>query len=277
MARPDLDDPPWSGGRLVSGVHASVATDERAAPTVIAASRGMRRALALADRVARSPSASALIVGETGVGKEIVAQRIHDASARRDAPFVRVNVSALPSTMVEAELFGSVQGAFTDSRGDRRGLLGSADGGTMLLDELTELQPELQPKLLRVLEDGTYRPIGSDEERRCNVRFIAATNRDPQEAVESGKLRADLFYRLSTVVIGVPPLRKRDEDLVGLAELFLARFASEMGRPPLTLSPDAVMALYSNEWPGNVRELRNEIERAVIISDDDVITAEDLT
>jgi len=277
MGEPDADRAQRSGHRLVSGVHATRPQGQRRGSTVIAASRGMRRALALADRVARSPRASALIVGETGVGKEIIAQRIHDASVRRDAPFVRVNVAALPSTMVEAELFGSVQGAFTDSRGDRRGLLASADGGTMLLDELTELAPELQPKLLRVLEDGSYRPIGGDDERRCDVRFIAATNRDPEEAVSSGKLRADLFYRLSTVVILVPPLRKRDEDLVGLAELFLARFAEEMERPPLCLSPDAVMALYSNDWPGNVRELRNVIERAVIISDDDVITAEDLT
>lgn len=237
----------------------------------------MQRALALAERVARSPRASALIAGETGVGKEVVAARIHSASARRDRPFVRVNVAALPAAMIEAELFGSVEGAFTDARRDRPGLLASADGGTVLLDEITELGLELQPKLLRVIEEQRFRPVGSDDERAIDVRFIATTNRVPDQAIAEGRLRPDLYYRLSAITIAVPPLRKRDEDLIPLAELFLASFAKEMGRPALSLSSDAVMALYSNEWPGNVRELRNVIERAVIVSDDDVITAEDLT
>jgi transcriptional regulator with PAS, ATPase and Fis domain len=271
-------------GRQVSGVQdarrGDAASHDAAShdgDDVIAVSDGMRQALALAERVARSPRASALIVGETGVGKEVVASRIHQASARKDAPFVRVNVAALPATMVEAELFGSVEGAYTDSRSDRAGLFASADGGTMLLDEIAELRPELQPKLLRVLENGTYRPIGADREERVDIRFIAATNRDPQASIDEGRLRADLYFRLSTVTIHVPPLRKRDEDLIGLAELFLARFGEEMGRANLSLGPDAVMALYSNDWPGNVRELRNVIERAVIVSDDDVISAHDFT
>jgi transcriptional regulator with PAS, ATPase and Fis domain len=257
--------------RTISGVRSSRPT------AVVAASHGMQRALSLAERVARSPNASALIVGETGVGKEVVAARIHEASERREGRFVRVNLAALPAAMVEAELFGSVEGAFTDSRRDRAGILATADGGTLLLDEVTEFAPELQPKLLRVLEDRCFFPVGADVPRRVDIRFIAATNRDPEQAIREGKLRADVYYRLSAITIHVPPLRKRDEDLVPLAELFLRQFAEEMDRGELTLSSDAVMALYSNEWPGNVRELRNVIERAVIVSDGDEITAEHLT
>jgi transcriptional regulator with PAS, ATPase and Fis domain len=257
--------------RTISGVRTSRPTP------VIAASRGMQTALSLAERVARSPQSSALIVGETGVGKEVVAARIHEASERRDARFVRVNMAALPAAMIEAELFGSVEGAYTDSRRDRAGILATADGGTVLLDEITEFSPELQPKLLRVLEERSFFPVGSDVPRRVDIRFIAATNRDPEEAIRDGKLRRDIYYRLAAVTIHVPPLRKRDEDLVPLAELFLRQIAEEMDRGDVTLSSDAVMALYSNEWPGNVRELRNVIERAVIVSDGDVINADHLT
>ena len=237
----------------------------------------MQRALALAERVARSPRTSALIVGETGTGKEVVATRIHEASGQHKAPFLRVNLAALPAAMIEAELFGSVEGAYTDSRRDREGILATADGGTVLLDEVTEFLPELQPKLLRVLEDSCFFPVESDRPRKVDVRFIAATNREPEEAIREGKLRADLYYRLWAITITVPPLRKRDEDLIPLAELFLRRISEEIDRGDIALSSDAVMALYSNEWPGNVRELRNVIERAVIVSDGDVISAEDLT
>jgi transcriptional regulator with PAS, ATPase and Fis domain len=243
----------------------------------VAASRGMQRAFALADRVARGPRTSAIVVGETGVGKEVVAHRIHEASDRRSAPFLKVNLAALPAAMIEAELFGSVEGAYTDSRRDRPGILRSADGGTVLLDEITELSIDLQPKLLRVLEDRTFFPVGSDEPYEVDIRFIAATNRKPEDAIREGCRRADLYYRLAAVTIVVPPLRKRDDDLIPLAELFLAEIAEEMDRGELVLSSDAVMALYANEWPGNVRELRNVIERAVLISDDDVISAEHLT
>lgn len=237
----------------------------------------MQRALALAERVARSPRTSALVVGETGVGKEIVATRIHEASERRSRPFVRVNLAALPAAMIEAELFGSVEGAYTDSRRDRPGILRAADGGTVLLDEITEFAPELQPKLLRVLEDRTFFPVGSDEPFEVDIRFVAATNRDPEAAIREGRLRSDLYYRLAAVTIHVPPLRKRDDDLVPLAELFVRELATEMDRGEMVLTSDAVMALYANEWPGNVRELRNVIERAVLITDGDVISAEHLT
>src|SRR5690606_12642808 len=155
----------------------------------------------------------------------------------------------------------SVEGAYTDSRRDRPGILRSAQGGTVLLDELTEFAVELQPKLLRVLEDRTFFPVGSDTPQEVDIRFVAATNRDPEEAIQQGRLRADLYYRLSAVTIAVPPLRKRDDDLVPLAEMFLREIGEEMDRGELELSSDAVMALYANEWPGNVRELRNVIER----------------
>jgi transcriptional regulator with PAS, ATPase and Fis domain len=178
--------------------------------------------------------------------------------------------------MVEAELFGSVRGAFTDSKKDRAGILASAQGGTLLLDEITEFRIDLQPKLLRVLEERRFFPVGSDRDRPVDLRVLAATNRDPERAVAEGRMRADLFYRLATVIIEVPPLRQREDDLLPLAEYFLAWFAAEFGRGVMQLSPDAVMAIYSHHWPGNVRELRNVIERAVIACDGHSVTAKHL-
>jgi len=235
--------------------------------TFVHASAAMTRVIELADRVAATPASSALILGESGVGKEVVATRIHERSHRRNEPFVRVNLAAIPDSMVEAEFFGSVRGSFTDSKRDRTGLFSSADGGTILLDELCEFKIEMQPKLLRVLEERRFYPVGSDRERRMDVRVLAATNRDVEEAIEQGLLRRDLFYRLGVMVIHVPPLRERLEDVLPLARHFLAGFAQEFARPALALTAGVEDVLLGHTWPGNVRELRNIMERAVMITD----------
>jgi two-component system response regulator HydG len=230
----------------------------------------------IATRVAATPSSSALILGETGVGKEVLATHIHESSERRRAPFVRVNLAAIPDAMIEAELFGAVRGAFTDSKRDRAGLLASAEGGTLLLDELCEFKPEMQPKLLRVLEERAFFPVGSDRERRLNVLIVAATNRDPQASFAAGQLRADLYYRLSAVVLRIPPLRERRQDILPLAEHFLARFAAEFGLARAAFTPAARDALLAHPWPGNARELRNTIERATMLAGLTEIGPEDL-
>ncbi|MGH7434262.1 MAG: sigma-54 interaction domain-containing protein, partial [Polyangiaceae bacterium] len=223
--------------------------------------------LALAARVASTPASSALLIGESGVGKEVIASYIHHMSERRNGPFVRVNLAAIPENMVEAELFGSLRGAFTDSKRDRAGHFASADGGTLLLDEVCEFKTELQPKLLRALEERSFFPVGSDRERRMNVRVLAATNRNPTEMIGRGLLREDLYYRLSTIVVRIPPLRERRDDILPLANHFLERFRGELGRPKATFSASALAALPEYDWPGNVRELRNVVERAMIICD----------
>lgn len=237
----------------------------------IAASPGMRRAFALADRVAASPGSSALILGESGVGKEVVAARIHESSRRRLGPFVKVNLAAIPESMVESELFGSVRGAFTDSKRDRAGHLATADGGTLLLDELCEFRADLQPKLLRVLEEREFYPVGSDRPRAVNLRILAATNREPHEAIASGRLRADLYYRLSPLTIHIPPLRERLEDILPLARYFVSRLSADFGRRAPQLLPETERALLDHRWPGNVRELRNVIERALMLTDGEEI------
>lgn len=240
-----------------------------------ARSRGMRVAYRMADRVARSPTTSVLILGETGVGKGVMARYIHNASQRRNQPFVSVNVAALPEGMVEAELFGTTAGAYTGSSRDRAGLFASADGGTVLLDEIFEFKLELQAKLLQVLEERRFFPLGSDEPRNVDLRVLAATNRDPERAVRQKNLREDLFYRLSTVVIHIPPLRERSDEILPLAQGFLTELVTELGVPRIELSDAACDILQSHHWPGNVRELRNAMERAVLMAPGDVIEADD--
>jgi two-component system response regulator HydG len=248
---------------------------EKENATAVVRSKALTEAFAIAARVAATPSSSALILGESGVGKEVIATRIHELSERRNAPFVRVNLAAIPESMIEAELFGSVRGAFTDSKRDRAGHFATAEGGTILLDEIAELKVELQPKLLRALDERRFFPVGSDRERRMNVRVLAATNRDPQECIQNGLLRADLYYRLATVTLRVPPLRDRVDDIVPLAEHFLARFRAEFRRPRATLTRAATDALVAYAWPGNVRELKNVIERATMLAPNDAIEADD--
>ncbi|HTQ41693.1 MAG TPA: sigma-54 dependent transcriptional regulator [Polyangiaceae bacterium] len=244
--------------------------------TAVARSAAMQEVFAIAARVAATPASSALLLGESGVGKEVVAARIHETSERRRGPFVRVNLAAIPESMVEAELFGSVRGAFTDSKRDRAGHFASAEGGTLLLDELCEFKPELQAKLLRALEERRVFPVGSDRERRFDVRVLAATNRTPAEMISRGMLREDLYYRLSTVVVRIPPLRDRRDDILPLAAHFLARFRAELSRPHVRLAAEAEALLEGYAWPGNVRELRNVIERAVILAATDAIGPADL-
>jgi two-component system, NtrC family, response regulator AtoC len=239
----------------------------------VARSAAFRDVLSLAARVASTPASSALLLGESGVGKELVATRIHALSERRDGPFVRVNLAAIPATMVEAELFGSVRGAFTDAKRDRAGHFASAEGGTILLDEICEFKMELQSKLLRALEERRFFPVGSDRERRIDARVLAATNRDPKEMIARGLLREDLYYRIATVTIRVPPLRDRPDDIIPLAEHFCKVFGAEFGKPGVQMGAAARAAVLAHAWPGNIRELRNAVERAVMLADTDEISA----
>jgi transcriptional regulator with PAS, ATPase and Fis domain len=232
--------------------------------------------MSIAARVAATPASSAMLVGESGVGKEVIATRIHEMSARKTGPFVRVNLAAIPESMIEAELFGSVRGAFTDSKRDRAGHFASAEGGTILLDEICEFKIELQPKLLRALEERRFFPVGSDRERRMNVRVLAATNKDPMQQIAKGLLREDLYYRLATVVLRIPPLRERVDDILPIAEHFRAMFTAEFRTKRASFSSDARAALLAHAWPGNVRELRNAVERAVMLADSGDIQPVDL-
>ncbi len=209
-----------------------------------------------------------LIVGETGTGKELFARAIHDASRRRDKPLVRVNCAAIPSALIESELYGHERGAFTGATARRDGRFTLADGGTIFLDEIGELPIELQAKLLRVLQEGEFEPVGSSRTHRVDVRVVAATNRDLEKAIRDGTFREDLYYRLSVFPITLPPLRERGDDVVLLAEEMARRFAVRMGRQLAPLAADAAARLRSYPWPGNVRELQNVIERAVITSRD---------
>jgi two-component system response regulator HydG len=249
---------------------------ERGVTSLVAESAAIRDVMSIASRVAATPSSSALLLGESGVGKEVLASAIHQLSDRRAGPFVRVNLAAIPETMIEAELFGSVKGAFTDSKRDRAGHFASADGGTILLDEILEMKVELQPKLLRALEERRFFPVGSDRERKMNVRVLAATNRDPRDMIARGLLREDLYYRLATVVIRVPPLRERAEDVLPLSDHFVALYRAEFRRPGARLGEAARRALAGYSWPGNIRELRNVIERAIMLSTSDEIGVESL-
>jgi transcriptional regulator with GAF, ATPase, and Fis domain len=212
-----------------------------------------------------------LIHGETGVGKELLARSVHFSGARRDKPFVPVNCAAIPTDLFESELFGFRKGAFTGAAETRRGLLQSASGGTLLLDEIGEMPLGLQSKLLRVIEDKCVTPIGSDRAVEIDVRFIATTNKDLRAAVERNAFRPDLFYRLSVMPIRVPPLREREGDVPLLARHFLKDSARRSKKPVRDIAPEAMQALCRYGWPGNVRELENVIERGVILARGDTI------
>jgi DNA-binding NtrC family response regulator len=224
----------------------------------------MREIYSLIDQVAPS-SASVLITGESGTGKELVARTIHKMSPRRDKPFIGINCSAIPETLMESELFGHEKGAFTGAASRRQGCFELADSGTLLLDEIAEMPALLQAKLLRVIEERAIRRLGSKKEINVDVRLLAATNRDPDDAISSGKLRGDLLYRLNVFRIHLPALKDRKEDLPLLAQHLLTQLADKHARPARFLSPAAITALQFHAWPGNVRELRNVIERAVIV------------
>ncbi|RME20215.1 MAG: sigma-54-dependent Fis family transcriptional regulator [Deltaproteobacteria bacterium] len=242
---------------------------------MIGRSAAMRHVLEEAGQVA-SAQASVLLTGESGTGKGLLARWIHRHSDRRDRPLVTVNCGALPENLLESELFGHEAGAFTGARGRKEGRFDLAAGGTLFLDEVTEMSPAVQVKLLRVLQDGEYERVGGTRTLHADVRIIAATNRDPQQAVDEGRLRADLFYRLNVIAIHLPPLRQRRDDIALLARHFLVRHARRNGRAVTGLSDEALAALQSWDWPGNVRELENAIERAVVLCRDDVIGVGDL-
>jgi two-component system response regulator HydG len=221
-------------------------------------------------------SSTVLILGESGTGKELVARAIHSHSGRKDKPFVAVNCGAIPKELVESELFGHVRGAFTGAQTTRAGLFESADGGTILLDEVGDLPLAAQVKLLRVLQEGEIKRVGADETRTVDVRVLAATNVDLASRIQSGQVRRDLYYRLNVIAIELPPLRERGDDVLLLANHFLQRFARSLQREPKRLAPDAMRALREYDWPGNVRELEHAIEHAMVLTTRDVITAADL-
>ena len=235
----------------------------------------MREVFGILERVAPT-ELTVLVTGETGTGKELVSRAIHNRSRRGGRPFVVFDCGAAPETLVESELFGHERGAFTGAIAQREGLFEVADTGTIFIDEIGELPLELQPKLLRVLEQREVRRVGSTKVRHVDVRVVAATNRNLEEAVAAGEFRRDLYFRLKVVEFFVPPLRKRPEDIELLARHFLKRFAAETGRKVRDFTPAAVEAMLSYHWPGNIRELRNCIERAVVLSLDDTVDVHDL-
>jgi len=237
---------------------------------LIGGSAPMREIYSLIEQVAPS-SASVLITGESGTGKELVARTIHQLSPRRDKPFIGINCSAIPETLMESELFGHEKGAFTGAASRRQGCFELADGGTLLLDEIAEMPELLQAKLLRVIEERSLRRLGSRKEVGVDVRILAATNKNPEDAVGKGTLREDLLYRLNVFRLQLPALKERKDDLPLLAQYLVEKLAEKHGRPARFLSPAALTALQYHAWPGNVRELRNVIERAVIICSGDQI------
>ncbi len=231
---------------------------------IVSINEGMQRLFTRLPTVAAS-SATVLLTGETGTGKELFARALHTLSARQSGPFVAVNCGALPDTLLEAELFGHTAGAFTDARQERKGRFARAEGGTIFLDEIGETSPAMQVKLLRVLEDHTYEPVGSEATLHADVRVVTATNRDLSEAIEQGTFRRDLYYRLNVVLLHIPPLRERRDDIPVLADFFIRRLNQQQHKRIRGLSDDAAAALLSYDFPGNVRELENAMEYAFVM------------
>jgi two-component system response regulator AtoC len=240
---------------------------------IVGQSPAMRDLLDLARKVAESEAAAVLLQGESGTGKDIFAKAIHHASRRSDQPFVAINCAAIPSTLIESELFGYEKGAFTDAKARKLGLFEQAEGGTLFLDEIGELEIALQAKLLRVLEEGMFRRVGGLKDLPLDVRVIAASNRDLKSESESGRFRLDLYYRLSVIQLEIPPLRERGADVLLLAKHYIETLSAPLKRRIRGLAPDVEALFVRYPWPGNVRELRNVIERCLILEDSDVITA----
>ncbi|HKQ57774.1 MAG TPA: sigma-54 dependent transcriptional regulator [Candidatus Eisenbacteria bacterium] len=246
------------------------------AQPLLGESAGLRHVVQQLDKVAKSNAATVLIHGETGTGKELMARYLHARSARAGAAFIDLNCSAIPEQLLESQLFGHEKGAFTDAKHFRKGLFDLADQGTLFLDEIGEMAPQLQSKLLRVLETRTFRRVGGHADVQVDVRIVAATHRDLKRQVADGRFREDLYFRLNVVPVHMPPLRERREDVPLLAEHFIARFCGEMGRPPARLHPSALQALAGYAWPGNVRELKNVIERVLLLEAEEEILAQHL-
>jgi DNA-binding NtrC family response regulator len=260
--------------REVEALRARVEEGERLGG-LLGRSAAMREVFRTVRRLADSP-ATVLIRGESGTGKELVARAIHDLSPRASAPFVALNCAAMPASLIESELFGHERGAFTDARERRIGRFESASGGTLFLDEIGELEPGVQAKFLRALEERRIERIGGSTPIPIDVRLLAATHRDLERDVAAGRFRADLFYRIHVVPVEIPPLRDRREDVRLLAEHFLAQAREAAGRGPRRFAPDAMAALERFPWPGNVRELRNAVERAVALCEGDAVELADL-
>ena len=241
--------------------------------SIVGTSPALRHALDTAKQAAPS-TATVLVLGESGTGKELIARYVHERSGR-DGPFVAVNLAALPETVLEAELFGHEKGAFTGAVARREGRIAEAAGGTLFLDEVGDLSPQVQVKLLRVLQDGTYEPLGG-KTIQASFRLVAATNRDLEEAVREGDFREDLYYRLNVIAITSPRLRDRRDDIPLLVDHFLEHYASKNGRPTMTVDPSALERLVAYGWPGNVRELENVIERAVVLGRENTLRPDDL-
>lgn len=242
----------------------------------IAVSERMQEVMTFSLRVARSGVSTILLQGESGTGKDVIARFVHEHSKRSKLPFLAINCAAIPDTLIESEILGYEKGAFTDARSQKKGILDLADGGTVFLDEIGELQPQLQAKLLRVLEDQTFRRLGGTADVSVDLRIITATNRDLAAAVHEGSFREDLYYRLNVIQIWIPPLRERRDDIVPLTEHFIRIYNGKFEREITGLSDEAKTVLADHGWPGNVREVRNVVERAMVLEDTNVIQATSL-
>ena len=253
----------------------SALTSEFSLQGIVGKSQAMKDLVSLLERIAPS-DVPILIEGESGTGKDLLARAAHAMSSRAAGPYVALNMSAIPENLAEAELFGHEKGAFTGAEQARAGFFAEADGGTLFLDEVGLLPPGLQPKLLRVLQDGEYIPVGSRKPRKANVRIVAATNEDLRKSVKEGRFREDLWFRLRVVPLRLPPLRERREDVPMLVEHLVKKHALRLSRPPLRPDAEAMRALLDHPWPGNVRELEHAIERGLLLARGDTITLVDL-
>jgi DNA-binding NtrC family response regulator len=245
-------------------------------PNIIGASHCMQSIMAMMEKVARSEAATVLIQGESGTGKELVAKWIHYKSSRAEKPFMAINCAAVPATLLESELFGHEKGAFTDAKATKKGLFELADGGTVFLDEIGDMEMGMQAKLLRFLEDRTFRRIGGSKVTTVDVRIISATNKDLLKAIESKDFRNDLYYRLQVIPIFLPPLRERREDILSLAKHFIDTYKREFAKQVSGISLQAERLLVDYNWPGNIRELKNVIERAIILGNEDMLAVDHL-
>ena len=265
-----------------SGLKSQVAQTTRSNRTrfglenIVGKSQEIQDVLNLIRRLARAGASTLLVQGESGTGKELVSRALHYESNRRDKPFVALNCAAIPETLIETELFGHEKGAFTDAKSLKRGVFEMADGGTVFLDEISEMQLNLQSKFLRVLEDLTFRRVGGVKDISVDVQVVASTNRNLEQAVIEGKFREDLYYRLNVVPIQIPPLRERAKDIPMLVEHFIQRYNQQFRKLVRGITSDGLKALENYPWPGNVRELKNAIERAMILADGNCLEASDL-
>ena len=243
---------------------------------IIGESRHMKNVLSMVEKIARSDASTVLIQGESGTGKELIAKAIHYESSRADKPFMAINCAAVPETLLESELMGHEKGAFTDARNQKKGLFEMADGGTVFLDEIGDMEPGMQAKLLRVLEERSFRRVGGTKDIQVDVRIVSATNQDLIKGMEAKTFRSDLYYRIQVIPIFLPPLRERKEDILPLANHFIAHFNREFGKGVKGISKMAEKFILEYNWPGNIRELKNIIERAIILENEDTLLLEHL-